>query len=387
MVDGFVSIDNEIGEVEASGLVDLGFILSHINEKNVTLYEYDSIVNLLVMEERPIRLTFRNPDVPEYRDRYGFLRTKLFVDSEESYLNSRGTSSQENDLAWIEYLRKLGGERGVSFGVKRLLRDANGELLFPTDPDSCVNYLSPPDHTGLPSDYPLDPFVQSEGMDATELPSCRSRLSSSNPSSTTASPTRIEPISIYRRCWSPASPGCTLPPGLMVSLPGDPPPTSVREFFFKQLETLIVQGGIPEAYRPAIWWELSGGHAKSKLHPKNYYHSLLQFNPDAEVRTSIAKDISRTFPGHSYFDSLKGKQALTRVLEATAVHNPEVGYTQSMNFLAGVLLLLLEEEQAFWVLDVMVNEILPQDYYTPSLLGMYCGTCTCYGSHLIRSIL
>ena len=38
---------------------------------------------------------------------------------------------------------------------------------------------------------------------------------------------------------------------------------------------------------------------------------------------------------------------------------------------AGFLLLLLSEEQSFWVLECIVNELLPPDYYTHNLLGVH----------------
>ena len=37
--------------------------------------------------------------------------------------------------------------------------------------------------------------------------------------------------------------------------------------------------------------------------------------------------------------------------------------------MATVLLLLLEEEDAFWLLCTIVEDLLPASYYTPSLIG------------------
>ena len=59
-----------------------------------------------------------------------------------------------------------------------------------------------------------------------------------------------------------------------------------------------------------------------------------------EASYAINKDVERTFPGHPQFESRGGIEALRRVLLAFSVHNPEVGYCQSINFLAGFLLLL-----------------------------------------------
>jgi hypothetical protein len=60
---------------------------------------------------------------------------------------------------------------------------------------------------------------------------------------------------------------------------------------------------------------------------------------------------------------------LKNILLAYSLRNPEVGYCQSMNFLCAMLLLHLEEEQAFWVLASLVENLLLRDYYAPSMMG------------------
>ncbi|PTB78965.1 GTPase-activating protein gyp3 [Trichoderma longibrachiatum ATCC 18648] len=52
--------------------------------------------------------------------------------------------------------------------------------------------------------------------------------------------------------------------------------------------------------------------------------------------------------------------SLRRVLLAFAVYNPRIGYCQSLNFIAGLLLLFVDtEEQAFWLLNVITHIYLP----------------------------
>lgn len=74
----------------------------------------------------------------------------------------------------------------------------------------------------------------------------------------------------------------------------------------------------------------------------------------------IEIDISRTFPEVPLFDK-EQQQSLLRVLQAYANFNPEVGYCQGMNFVAGLLLLVSQkgdfretprletEEETFWM--------------------------------------
>lgn len=45
-----------------------------------------------------------------------------------------------------------------------------------------------------------------------------------------------------------------------------------------------------------------------------------------------------------------GQAALRRVLRAYSYHDPEVGYCQGMNFIAGMFLTQMTEEEAFWLL-------------------------------------
>ncbi len=55
-----------------------------------------------------------------------------------------------------------------------------------------------------------------------------------------------------------------------------------------------------------------------------------------------------------FFDQL-GRTRLRNVLLSYAQRNGVVGYCQSMNYWAGLLLLYLDEEHAFWLITVIVE--------------------------------
>ena len=57
--------------------------------------------------------------------------------------------------------------------------------------------------------------------------------------------------------------------------------------------------------------------------------------------------------------------------KAYACHNPSIGYCQSMNFICGMALLFMDEEDAFWLLAAILEELLPVDYYTKTMIGSY----------------
>lgn len=71
-----------------------------------------------------------------------------------------------------------------------------------------------------------------------------------------------------------------------------------------------------------------------------------------------AQDLARTFPANDWMSTEDGQAALRRVLLAFSMHQPQVGYCQSMNYLAAMLLLALEqsEESAFWILVCLIDD-------------------------------
>ena len=84
--------------------------------------------------------------------------------------------------------------------------------------------------------------------------------------------------------------------------------------------------------------------------------------------TSIDKDVGRTFPEVDLFGTERGQQALKNVLLAYAAYDPEVGYCQGMNFLAGLSLLYLPvEADAFGTLVLLMQERGLRDLYTQNM--------------------
>ncbi|CAL4908616.1 unnamed protein product [Urochloa decumbens] len=134
----------------------------------------------------------------------------------------------------------------------------------------------------------------------------------------------------------------------------------------EELECLV-HGGLPMALRGELWQAFVGTGARRV---EGYYDSLAaegesENNKCSDSSTSegihekwigqIEKDLPRTFPGHPALDE-DGRNALRRLLIAYAKHNPSVGYCQAMNFFAGLLLLLMPEENAFWTLVGIIDD-------------------------------
>ena len=86
----------------------------------------------------------------------------------------------------------------------------------------------------------------------------------------------------------------------------------------------------------------------------------------------LEKDLQRTFCDHPYFGgaSCPGRQKLKRVLSALSYRNPLVNYCQSFNYIAGCLLLNMPEEDSFWMMVALLEQVLPNDYYNANLVGI-----------------
>jgi hypothetical protein len=129
----------------------------------------------------------------------------------------------------------------------------------------------------------------------------------------------------------------------------------------------LVYGGIAVAYRPKIWGECCGAWT---LKEPGLYESLANRCDSTEAIAQIDLDLHRTMPHNVFFGSGgPGVDKLRRVLVAFSYKNPVVGYCQGMNMIAAVLLLTYAtEEDAFWSLVSLVENILPEGYFSAPLL-------------------
>ncbi|KAI9699552.1 MAG: hypothetical protein M1820_007183 [Bogoriella megaspora] len=165
-----------------------------------------------------------------------------------------------------------------------------------------------------------------------------------------------------------------------------------------------IRKGIPPEWRGAAWFWYAGGPERLRKHPDMYLNSLRQVNEgklNENDREIIERDLFRTFPDNLRFkpdnipnnptssttaldgdssahDSMLSSnnphphvetplvRSLRRVLQAFAVHNPLIGYCQSLNFLSGLLLLLLhgDEEKTFHMLCILTTMHLPGTHGT-----------------------
>lgn len=120
-----------------------------------------------------------------------------------------------------------------------------------------------------------------------------------------------------------------------------------------------IRKGIPAPYRGDVWMRITGAEEARKANP-NLYNSLLNIEHfNKEISDSISIDLPRTFPDNIHFDAKK--ERLFNILCAYAHHNRDVGYCQGLNYIAGLLLIVTDdEEKSFWLLKHIVENIVPQ---------------------------
>uniref|UniRef100_A0A8C5N470 USP6 N-terminal-like protein n=1 Tax=Leptobrachium leishanense TaxID=445787 RepID=A0A8C5N470_9ANUR len=116
--------------------------------------------------------------------------------------------------------------------------------------------------------------------------------------------------------------------------------------------------GIPLQLRGEVW-SLVLDIPKLKDERKDLYVILKQkarrLSPDIR---QIDLDVNRTFRDHIMFRDRYGvkQQALFHVLAAYSLYNTEVGYCQGMSQITALLLMYMNEEDAFWALVKLFSD-------------------------------
>ncbi|NWY01657.1 TBD2A protein, partial [Nothoprocta ornata] len=132
----------------------------------------------------------------------------------------------------------------------------------------------------------------------------------------------------------------------------------------------LIRSGIPVEHRQRVWGWIVSRHCS---HPPDHYQRLLRQSESTEhpACRQIELDLPRTLTNNKHFCSPTSPliPKLRRVLLAFSWHNPTIGYCQGLNRLAAIALLVLEdEESAFWCLVHIVENLMPADYYSNTLI-------------------
>ena len=115
-----------------------------------------------------------------------------------------------------------------------------------------------------------------------------------------------------------------------------------------------------EHLRPKIWKMIchTGGGQCDEDGAAEYAKLLSAKDP--KMDNKIAKDIHRTIPGSQEFSQKpeSGTNRLFNVLKAYTALDTEIGYAQGMNFIAVLILSVVEDERdAFWVFVYVLQKM------------------------------
>ncbi|XP_069480188.1 uncharacterized protein [Ambystoma mexicanum] len=118
-----------------------------------------------------------------------------------------------------------------------------------------------------------------------------------------------------------------------------------------------VYKGIPLQVRGQVWSLLLDIETLKAENEGKYERMKDQAKTFSDEIRQIDLDVNRTFRNHIMFRDRYGvkQQALFDVLSAYSVYNTEVSYCQGMSQIAAILLMYLNEEDAFWALAQLLT--------------------------------
>ncbi|KAF2729566.1 acetyl-CoA synthetase-like protein [Polyplosphaeria fusca] len=141
--------------------------------------------------------------------------------------------------------------------------------------------------------------------------------------------------------------------------------TLIRQPTFHKL----IRVGLPNRLRGEIWELASGSFFLRLQNPKLYTETLEKYSGRESLAIDeIEKDLNRSLPEYPGFQSEEGIGRLRRVLTAYSWTNESVGYCQAMNIVVAALLIYMSEPQAFFLLSILCDRLLP-GYYSITMYG------------------
>ncbi|KAJ8688445.1 hypothetical protein QAD02_024240 [Eretmocerus hayati] len=145
-----------------------------------------------------------------------------------------------------------------------------------------------------------------------------------------------------------------------------------------QMLLQAIKQGVPRGKRGEVWQFLAEQFCMKQ--PPLDTHDFPNYNTSYELllkqltsqQHAILIDLGRTFPNHPYFSSPlgPGQLALFNLLKAYSLLDHEVGYCQGLSFVAGVLLLHMSEDTAFFLLRHLMFRRGLRKLYLPDMAAL-----------------
>ncbi|XP_039752459.1 TBC1 domain family member 1 isoform X2 [Pararge aegeria] len=146
----------------------------------------------------------------------------------------------------------------------------------------------------------------------------------------------------------------------------------------RHMLTQAVRQGVPRMSRGGVWRFLAE-QACLRIPPPHLDQFPDYNTPYKTLLSGLTKhqhailiDLGRTFPKHSYFASAlgPGQLALYNILKAYSLLDPDVGYCQGLSFVAGILLLHMDEGEAFILLRHLMFRRGIRKQYLPDMSAL-----------------
>ena len=127
----------------------------------------------------------------------------------------------------------------------------------------------------------------------------------------------------------------------------------------------LIRNGIPSIIRGYIWRNMVSFKNLERFEDgdDDFMNEIKDNDSNEEeqeeedIYLTMEKDLQRTFPIHKIYKNEESINSLRIILKRYSVRNKEIGYCQSMNFLGGILLLFLNENDSFWMLSYLIEKI------------------------------
>ncbi|XP_071847402.1 TBC1 domain family member 4-like isoform X2 [Apostichopus japonicus] len=146
-------------------------------------------------------------------------------------------------------------------------------------------------------------------------------------------------------------------------------------YYLKDVIDLLKQG-IPR-YRAGEVWKFLRSHMERRqacmLQPcPEYEHYSDLIKHLTTHQHAILIDLGRTYPKHPYFCHPlgRGQLSLFNILKGYSLLDADVGYCQGLSFVAGFLLMHMEEQEAFDMLVFMMYGLGCRRQYKPDMVAL-----------------
>eukprot|EP01087_Luapelamoeba_hula_P018973 TRINITY_DN6210_c0_g1_i3.p1 TRINITY_DN6210_c0_g1~~TRINITY_DN6210_c0_g1_i3.p1 ORF type:complete len:880 (+),score=94.32 TRINITY_DN6210_c0_g1_i3:189-2828(+) len=143
---------------------------------------------------------------------------------------------------------------------------------------------------------------------------------------------------------------------------------SLDKELFQDTPTIrrLIIAGVPPEIKSEVWAKLSGVEGKARVSTSSYADiKRSELLAGEAARDNIMSDIDRRLQGHAFLCKPSSRTALRRLISSYIVWDPLTPYSSYWAPIAGLLLVVCSEEEAFWLLAKLVGD-LAKDYYSPS---------------------